>query len=197
MPQRMPIGVNGIKMKAPKNMSVYHKKHPKGKEIILKKETWINETCRKDYENFLEEILNPDSEVLEFGSGGSSIYIAKRVKTLTTLEYDSLWYKVVQEEIVKEGISNITHHFDPDYPKNFCCSEHSFDVVINDLWGGPNREMCIETAMNCLRPGGYLIFHDHIFTEKLKKEGWIQIKAWGEKEGLPLRHQRTAWRKLA
>jgi len=184
-------------MKAPKNMSIYHKRQLKGSEIILKKEAWINEACRKDYEDFLEEIFNPNSEVLEFGSGGSSIYIAKRVKTLTTFEHDRLWYKVVQEAIAKEGISNITLHFDPDYSRNFHCSKPSFDVVINDLWGGPSRELCIETAMNCLRPGGYLIFHNHVFTGKLKKEGWIQIRVWGKKEGLPPRNRRTAWRKPA
>lgn len=185
------------RIKVSRDMNVYHRIVPKGTEIILKKEPWVNEKYRKDYESFLEEIFNFDSEVIEFGSGGSSFYIAKRVKSLITLEYDSVWYKVVQEEIAKEGISNITIHFDPDYPKNFHCAKPCFDVAINDLWHGDARVRTIDTAMNCLRPGGYLIFHNHLFIEKLKKEGWIPVKNWGEREGLPPLNWKTAWRKPA
>jgi len=184
-------------MKAPKNMNVYHKEHPKGEEIILKKEPWVNEKYRKDYENFLDEILTLDSEVIEFASGGSSLYIAKKVKGLVTLEHDSVWYEVVQETIAKEGISNITLHFDPDYHKNFHCEKPSFDVAIVDIWDDPRRASCIETAMNCLRPHGCLIFHNHVFIERLRKEGWIQVKNWGKKEGLPILNQKVAWRKPA
>lgn len=182
-------------MKAPRNMNVYHRKHPKGKEIILKKEPWVNEKYRKDYLSFLDEILTLDSEVIEFGSGGSSLYIAKKVKSLITLEYDSVWHQAVQEEIAKEGIMNITLHFDPDYPKKFHCPQPSFDVAINDIWHGDARVRSIGTAMNCLRPGGYFIFHNHIFIDKLKEESWIRLKDWGEEQGLLPIFWKTAWRK--
>jgi len=185
-------------MKAPKNMTAYFKKIPKGSEIILKKEPWVNEKYREDYLGFLDEILTLDLEVIEFGSGGSSLYIAKKVKSLMTLEYDSVWHQVVQEEIAKEGISNITLHFDPDYPKNFHCAKPCFDVAINDIWHGDARVRTVDTAMECLRPGGYLIFHNHVFIDKLtKKEGWIRLKDWGEREGLPPVNWKTAWRKSA
>jgi len=184
-------------MKAPRNLNVYHQKHLKGKEIILKKEPWVNEKYRKDYEDFLNEILNLDSKVIEFASGGSSLYIAERVKSLLTLEYSILWYNILREAIVKEGISNITQHYDPDYPKNFHCAKPNFDVATVDIWGDPARKMCIESAMNCVRPGGYLIFHNHVFIERLRKEGWAQVKDWGKKEGLPVLNQKVAWRKPA
>lgn len=184
-------------MKAPKDMNVYHEEHPKGKEIILKKEPWVNEKYRKDYEDFLEEILTPTSEVIEFGSGGSSLYIAEKVKSLVTLEYDKVWYEVLQEIIAKEGILNITLHFDPDYPKNFHCEKACFDIAINDIWHGDARVRTIETAMNCLRPSGYFIFHNHVFIGRLKKEGWTQVKDWGKKEELPVLNQKVAWRKPA
>lgn len=184
-------------MRAIREMNVYQKKILRGTEIILRKEPWVNEKYRKDYLNFLDAILTPNSKVIEFGSGGSSLYIAKRVKSLTTLEYDSMWHEVVKEAIAKEGISNITFHFDPDYPKNFHCPQPSFDVAINDLWHGDARVRTINTAMNCLRPGGYLIFHDHIHIDKLKTEGWIRLKDWGEWEGLPPVNWKTAWRKPA
>lgn len=182
-------------MKALRNMNIYHEKHPKGKEIILKKEPWVNEKYRKDYESFLGEIFNLDSEMIEFGSGGSSLYIAKKVKHLTTLEYNSVWNQAVKEEIEKESISNITLHFDPDYPKNFHCDKACFDIAINDIWHGDARVRTIDTAMNCLRPGGYFIFHNHLFISRLKKEGWIRLKDWGEREGLLPLYWKTAWRK--
>ncbi len=182
-------------MKALRTMNIFHQQMPKGTEIILKKEPWVNEKYKEDYLGFLGGILTLESEVIEFGSGGSSFYIAKRAKSLMTLEYDSVWYEVVKEEIAKEGITNITLHFDPDYPKNFHCSEPSFDVAINDIWHGDARVRTIKTAMSCLRPGGYFIFHNHLFIEKLKKEGWIRLKNWGEQEGLQPLYWKTAWRK--
>lgn len=185
------------RIKTPKSMNIYHENVSRGTEIILRKIPWVNEKYRNDYLNFLDETLTPNSEAIEFGSGGSSLYIAKRVKNLTTLEYDSVWYKVVKEEIAKEGISNITLHFDPDYPKNFHCEKSSFDVAIVDIWDDPRRASCIKMVMNCLRSGGYLIFHNHVFVDKLEKENWIRVKDWGEQQGLPTINWKTAWRKPA
>lgn len=172
-------------MKAPRKMELYGKIIPAGTEVVLRKEPWMRPKYRKDYLNFFNSILNLNSEVLEFDSGGSSIYIAKRVRHLTTFERDEAWYKIVREEIAKEGITNISIHFDPDYADTFHCAKPCFDVAIVDNWVRSSIEKCIKTAMECLRPGGYLIFHREV--KEPKKAGWILLKKWG--------NWRTIWRK--
>lgn len=172
-------------MKAPKEMELYGKIVPAGTEIVLRKEPWIRPKYKEDYFNFFNSILNSDSEVLEFDSGASSIYIAKRVKHLTTFERDEVWYKIMQEEIAKEGITNIMIYLDPNYAETFHCTKPHFDIAIVDNWKKGSVEKCIKIAMDCLRPGGYLIFHREI--KEPKKAGWILLKTWG--------NWRTAWRK--
>ena len=168
-------------------MRAYHKEVLQGEEIRLKKEPWTQAEYRKDYLNYLNELLTPDSEVVEFGTGGSSPYIAKRVKSLEVYESDETWYKAVLEEIAKEDIANITIYLDPDYAKDFHGTEPRFDIAIVDVWHGPKRIKCIESAMECLRSGGCLIYHNRIFTKRLKQKGWILLKDWGK--------WKTVWRK--
>ena len=172
-------------MKASRNVKMYGIKTTlKGEEINFRKIPWINKEHGKGYLEFFNGILNLNSELLEFDSGGSSFYIARRVKHLTTFERDEMWHKVMREEIAKRNISNITIHFDPDYPENFHCTKPCFDVVIIDSWN-KSIEKCLKTAMDCLRVGGYLFFDYGI--EELRKGGWILLKTWG--------NWRTMWRK--
>ena len=182
-------------MKAPKDMQIYHESVLKGTEIVLKKEPWVNEKYKKNYLDFLDGILSLNSDVLEFGSGGSTFYIAERVKRITTFEYDEVWYKIMQEEIAKKGMSNIVIHFDPDYPENFHCTKPCFDVVINDVWNDPFRKKLIETGMNCLRPNGCLIYHNNESIDKLMEEGWVLLKNWGKPSRLATQFWKTAWKK--
>ena len=162
-------------MKASRDIKMYGSRTVlKGEKIIFREIPWMPKEHRKDYLEFFDGVLSLDSEVLEFASGGSSFYIAKRVKHLTTFERDKMWYKVMKEEIAKRNISNITIHFDPDYPENFHCTKPHFDVAIIDSWKKGFIEKCVKTAMDCLRVDGYLFFDYD--TEQLKKGGWILLK---------------------
>ena len=49
-------------------------------------------TLSKGVFDWLENVLHSDSSVLEFGSGYSTIFLAKRVKRLVTIETDESWY---------------------------------------------------------------------------------------------------------
>lgn len=174
-------------MKAPRNMRAYHKEIPQGGEIRLKKEPWTLAEYREDYLDFLDDLLTLDSEVIEFGAGGSSPYIARRVKSIEVYESDEIWYKAVMEEIRKEYVANAIVFLDPDYTKDFNGAGPRFDIAIVDVWHGPNRIKCIENAMECLRSGGCLIYHNRISLRRLKREGWKLIKKWGK--------WKIAWRK--
>jgi len=71
---------------------------------------------------------------LEFGSGGSSIYIARRASKITTIEDDEFWYKAIKEKIKNGKLKNIDLIFDVNYPEGFSCQQARYDVAIVDTW---------------------------------------------------------------
>jgi predicted O-methyltransferase YrrM len=44
---------------------------------------------------YLESILQPDFRVCEFGGGGSTMWLSKRVKHVTTCEPDEEWFSIL------------------------------------------------------------------------------------------------------
>ena len=47
--------------------------------------------------------------MFEFGSGGSTIFFAKRVKNLVSVEHDEDWYILVKNLLKKANISNVEY----------------------------------------------------------------------------------------
>ena len=176
-------------MKAPISMQLYREHISAGEEIMIRDVPWMREDFLADYLNYLDEIFGPNVDVLEFDSGSSTPYIAKRVRSLVSYERNKIWYEVVLERLKIDGIKNTTLHFDPHYHSTFRSTESQFDVVINDIW---HSWVCLKRlaliGMECLRPGGLLIFHSHILDEKLQREGWAMVKKWGD-------HWKVVWKK--
>lgn len=52
-----------------------------------------------DVVEYLEEIVQPDFKVLEFGAGGSTLWFAERVKQVVSIEHDPDWQRVVQKNL--------------------------------------------------------------------------------------------------
>ena len=63
---------------------------------------WITFEATK----FLEKILRPDMFVFEFGSGGSSLFLAERVKRVYSVEHDEAWFAAVSSAVREKGYSN-------------------------------------------------------------------------------------------
>lgn len=66
---------------------------------------WITFEAKK----WMDDFLNKDMVVFEWGSGGSTIYLAKRVKQLVSVENDRKWYNLVIKSIEKNNISNLEY----------------------------------------------------------------------------------------
>lgn len=58
----------------------------------------------KEAIKFLENLLKrkADAKVLEFGSGGSTIWLSKLTKNLTSIEHDGRWFNQVKNQIHKD-----------------------------------------------------------------------------------------------
>jgi len=114
---------------------------------------------------FLELYLKNDDVGLEFGSGRSTLWFAKKVKHITSIEHDSKWYQWVSEQIKAHGLSNKVdyHLFANEAGKSASCkyvdiidtfNKDSFDFVLID---GMSRDICALKSLDTLKKGGIII----------------------------------------
>ena len=114
----------------------------------------------------LESYLRPSDIGLEFGSGRSTVWFAKRLLMLTSVEHDLAWGDKVQKMLQSESIKNVTYkivRMDRDEASGSdaayvtvvqAFARHSLDFVLVD---GIYREFCALQAIERIRPGGILV----------------------------------------
>lgn len=126
----------------------------------------------------LNEIIRPEMSVLEFGSGGSTLYLASRVASLTSVEHDQSWAEIVsikkfndpnkkiyyipsdetcrEEEFMSEyGMRYSGRCFKSYVLKAEDFAEESLDLVIID---GRARPACLKYSITKVKPGGFILF---------------------------------------
>jgi hypothetical protein len=121
---------------------------------------------------YLEEALQPGFIGLEYGSGRSTTWFARRVNKLISVEHNVDWYNRVKCEIEKQKLSNVQyHHFlKPDNSLNMekvmkseyvqvsaDIQEDSLNFVLVD---GVARPACVIRSIPLLKNGGLLIIDD-------------------------------------
>jgi len=122
--------------------------------------------------DFLAERLSPDMQVCEYGSGGSTLFFARRTKSVFSIEDNPKWFELVSRRLQKKGIANATLKlapFDFKNPVGFETSEYLnaipdeiFDVVVVDgseEWTQV-RPMCFKHVEKRIKPGGIIIVDD-------------------------------------
>ena len=132
---------------------------------------------------FIEKYLGKDKNLLEFGSGGSTVYFAKKVKKLIAVEHDPYWVQKVSENLKEQDIENVSLIYAPanqpfelgetpktqrqiefyDYirapeviKKNI--PDFSYDVVFID---GRARIECAKYIFPFLHENSVVILHDY------------------------------------
>ena len=114
-------------------------------------------------------------DVLEWGSGGSTVYFTKFLKennidyTWTSIEYNLIWFNKIKESVKDDPKTNIIL-FDvgntqlkqrytqmDDYISYPSKLDKKYDLIIVD---GRKRRRCLIGASKVLKPGGVVILHD-------------------------------------
>jgi SAM-dependent methyltransferase len=136
---------------------------------------------------FLEGLLSPQMTVYEYGSGGSTIFLARRVRNVISIENDSRWMTSVENKLCSEGLVNADIRFaraDFSEPANFLDSEFAralpedpADIVVLDsfdyLNGHPLRPLLFADALRRVKLGGVLIVDDSWrYTELRNRRGF-------------------------
>lgn len=122
--------------------------------------------------DFLEGFLRPQMTVCEYGSGGSTIFFARRVKNVFSIEDNKRWYELVSARLRQVGMENVTlvlRPFDFKKTEGFRHSAylHSipdarFDVIVIDgseEWTQV-RPICFEKAESRVKRGGIIVVDD-------------------------------------
>lgn len=156
-------------------------------------------------QEWLESFLNKNMTVLEWGSGGSSIYISKKVKKLVSIEHDPEWYVSVAKELRKNKIENceyILKKYDKNRGyENYCEAidsfpDETFDLVVVD---GRSRNSCISHAMKKIQKGGFLFLdnsgRERYFSGIDLLKSWKRKDIWGFGAYNPQEWQATIWKK--
>lgn len=115
---------------------------------------------------FLDGWLQAGHTGLEFGSGRSTLWFARRVARLTSVEHNRDWYDRISRKMREAGIDNVDYILEPkDVTAGQASSSgyvraldrigpNSLDFVLVD---GTYRDHCALGALEKLLPGGILV----------------------------------------
>lgn len=108
--------------------------------------------------NILKERLNGDLSLFEFGSGYSTLFYAKLVRNVISVEHDRIWLNRMEAK-VPDNVSLLYKEKDIDgmYCRTINEFNQEFDVVIVD---GRDRVNCVKQAIRKLSKIGVIILDD-------------------------------------
>lgn len=108
--------------------------------------------------NILNERLSNDLTLFEYGSGYSTLFFAKKVKSVVSVEYDQRWFDNMEAK-KPANVELVFREKDKDgiYCRTITEYEQKFDVVIVD---GRDRVNCVKQSLSRLTERGVIILDD-------------------------------------
>lgn len=127
---------------------------------------------------FLEQWLRPTDLVVEFGSGRSTVWFARRTRHIVSIEHHKEWHARVSADLTAAGLLNATYTHvdqppDPSQPASndrrlnpelftqaaqaglaAITSDSRADMILVD---GANRDTTAIWALDHVRPGGLIV----------------------------------------
>lgn len=105
--------------------------------------------------NHLRKLVQPNWSVLEFGSGMSTVWFARRCSFLVSVETDSSWYDSVRTILTQKSFLNVDYRL-REQSEHEAVSDYrdsTFDLVLVD---GYERDRVMKTAISKVKRGGYI-----------------------------------------
>ena len=152
-----------------------------GHNPMADQQPWINFRATE----WLESYLKPAMRVFEYGSGGSTLYLAKRVAQVVSVEHDESFYRFMAERLRSTGIENCTYllrvpishtmanspaysceSFTSEWPAQKSMSFEAYVKAIDDYpdgrfdlvtVDGRARPSCVLRALSKIKNGGWLL----------------------------------------
>jgi predicted O-methyltransferase YrrM len=133
---------------------LYQRAHPD--------DPWLTATAN----GLLSTLLCPADRGLEFGSGRSTVWFARRVSALTSVEHDERWHTRISAALKSSNLGNVDYVLasgdDPMEPGGesayakvaLAFPDTSLDFALID---GRYRDYCAKFALPKIKQGGMLI----------------------------------------
>jgi len=104
---------------------------------------------------YLESIIRPHHNVLEFGSGGSTLWFADHALAVESIEHSRVWRNRVAAAMTGDDDKKIELRLIPNYCKHDEIKlRRKYDVIFID---GIHRRQCFKASIDRLADGGILI----------------------------------------
>lgn len=136
--------------------------------------------------DFLSSITTPDMTVFEWGSGGSTLFFARRCRSVISIEHDRKWSELLADKLRKLSVDNVDYFEIPgeeipdwtkrDYrnPDDFISNDRnsvglSYEKYVKSIDEYPDhsfdivvvdgrvRNSCVKRAIPHVKKGGYLV----------------------------------------
>ena len=122
--------------------------------------------------DFLEQFVQPHMTVFEYGSGGSTLFFARRARSVLSIEDNEKWYELVSSRLEEKGLANASLRLWPFDFKTAAGFEQSdyllalpderFDIIVVD--GTEEwtliRPVCFRKAEAHVKKGGIIVVDD-------------------------------------
>ena len=107
--------------------------------------------------DFIEGRLTKDLTLLEYGSGNSTLFFAKHLLHIRSIEHDEDWFNKIKTQVPKNA--TITHIplINQQYEKAVLEETKHYDIVLID---GRERIKCLKNATQRLTDKGVVILDD-------------------------------------
>lgn len=135
----------------------------------------------------LAAFLTPQSKVLEFGSGMSTLWYARHAGHVVSIESDQAWFGMIGERISQQP--NVDYRFAETLDAYIgAAPDQLYDLIMID---GRWRDSCADFAMRHLAPGG-VIYLDNADKSENPYNGSVpraraDLQAFARDNRLPIR----------
>lgn len=113
----------------------------------------------------IDELIQPDWKVLEFGSGFSTVWLSERCDLVVSIEDDKKWYKLVNRKLSGRKVEYKLRER-KNYHKVEGYEDGYFDFALID---GIRRSDCTQTALDKVKKGGYIYLDNSDKNKDAKK----------------------------
>jgi len=124
--------------------------------------------------SFLENRINSNMTVFEWGSGMSTLWWAEKVKEVITCEHEKQWYERMKRGGVPPNVrlNHVSLTESGKYSNFVLECGGTFDIIVID---GRERVNCVRKAVNALKRGGVIVW-DNSDRDKYR-DGYAYLKS--------------------
>lgn len=109
----------------------------------------------------LDEIINESMSILEFGSGGSTLFFARRAENVISFESEPDWFARVSGAIKERNVENVDLRFGYESLNSLVRNNQKFNCVLIDPNKLINRDLLLDSVVGLIDKPGVLILDNY------------------------------------